>query len=285
MQHHFGRISMTTRSTLGTAAALGALLVASAARADAPDVLNDPFVFSLGTYVVNADTTVQLDGKTQGTGTKVDWDRTFGAGSSTRFRVDAQWRFAERHKLRALWFSTSRSNSRTIDEEIEWGDETFPVDAKVKGDISYDIYQLAYEYAFWRRDTYEISGSIGAYYAQFDASLSATIDNPGGTTDLEIRSDGSVDLPLPVIGLRGQWVLPYDLSLDVSGQFFSLSIDEYDGNLQDYRLTLTWQPKAWLGVGIGYDWFEANGSVDKDDFKGDLDWRFNGPMVYYSASF
>lgn len=262
-----------------------ALIPARAMSDGAPDLLNDSFFISLGTYLVNTDATIRLDGTTQNAGTRVDWDRTFGDATATQFRLDAMWRFAERHKLRALWFNTSRSQSRTIDEEIDWGGETFPVDAKVKGEVNWDIYELAYEYSFLRRDTYEVSASIGAYYATFDSSLSATITDPGGTTQRNARGDASVDLPLPVLGLRGLWVLPYDLSLDVSGQWFSLSFDQYSGNLQDYRATLTWQPKTWIGVGVGYDWFLAHGDVDASDFKGNLDWNFHGPMIYYSVSF
>jgi hypothetical protein len=266
-------------------ASLAVLPVSAAMSADEADVLNDSFYVSFGTYVINQDTTMRIDGTTGQTGTPIDWDRTFADGTLTRFRVDGQWRFAERHKLRALWFDSSRSGSRTIDEEIDWGDETFPVNAKLKGDISYDIYELAYEYAFFRRDTYELSASIGAYYAQFEAKLAATITNSGGTTQRNAKGDASADLPLPVLGLRGQWVFPYDLSVDVSGQWFSLSVDQYSGNLQDYRATVTWQPKKWLGIGVGYDWFQAHGDVDESNFDGKLDWTFQGPMLYYSASF
>jgi hypothetical protein len=269
----------------GAASILAILPISGAMSADEPDPLNDSFFVSLGTYLVNSDATIRLDGTAQGSGTRVDWDRTFGDATATQFRVDGMWRFAERHKLRALWFSTSRSNSRTTDQEIDWGDETIPVGAKVKGDVNWDIYELAYEYSFLRRDTYELSASIGSYYATVDTSLSAKITNPGGTTERKVGGDASVDLPLPVLGLRGLWVFPYDLSLDVSGQWFALSVNEYSGNLQDYRATLTWQPKPWLGIGLGYDWFQAHGDVDSSDFKGNLDWTFQGPMLYYSASF
>src|SRR5512139_2581588 len=136
----------------------------SAIAGEAPSPLDARFALSLGTYLVDSDTDVTLDGKLREAGTPIDWERTFGDGSLTRFRFDGQWRFAERHKLRALWFNSSRSNSRTIDEEIDWGGETFPVNAKVTGDLDYDIYELAYEYAFWRRETFELSASIGAYY-------------------------------------------------------------------------------------------------------------------------
>jgi hypothetical protein len=265
--------------------ALGLLPSAPAMSAEKSDLLNDRFLFTLGAYAVNSDTRVRFDGKTQHSGTPVDWERAFGGGTSSRVRVDAQWRFAERHKIRALWFNSSRSSQRTIDREIDWGGETFPVNAKVKGEISYDIYELAYEYAFMRRETFELSASIGAYYAPFDASLKATVTSAGGTAQNTIKGDASMDLPLPVLGARALWVLPYDLSLDVSGQWFTLSIDQYSGNLQDYRATLTWQPKKWLGIGAGYDWFQAHGDVDQTHFKGNLDWTFQGPMIYYSASF
>lgn len=279
-----GRTSWGVRAALVVACA-AVLPCAPAWSSDAPDPLKDPFFISLGTYIVQSDTELRVDGKGGEQGTPVDWERTFGGGDVTRFRVDAQWRFADRHKLRALWFNTDRSSTRTFDSEIDWGGETFPVDTRVKGDIAYDIYELAYEYAFFKRETYEISALIGAYYAQFDASLAATITNPDGTTQRNAKGDANLDAPLPVLGLRGQWVLPYNLSFDVSGQWFAVSIDQYSGNLQDYRGTLTWQPRKWLGIGLGYDWFSAHGDADSSNFKGKLDWNYRGPMLYYSASF
>jgi len=59
----------------------------------------------------------------------------------------------------------------------------------------------------------------------------------------------------------------------------------YDGDLQNYRATLTWQPRKWLGLGIGYDWFSADLDVDATKFDGNANWTFSGPMAYYSVSF
>jgi hypothetical protein len=256
--------------------------------ADKPDPLNDSFFIALGTYLVDADTDLELRGDAGEAGTPIDWNRTFGEGSLTRVRLDGQWRFGDsrRHKLRALWFDTSRSESATTDREIEWGGETFPVNTKVKGDLDYQVYELSYEYAFLRRETWELSASVGAYWVSMDSRLSArvTVEN-GGTTTREVSRDGSFDVPLPVLGLRGQWVFPYNLSLDVSGQYFTASLDEYDGDLQNYRATVTWQPHKWIGVGLGYDWFSADLDVDASKFEGNANWTFSGPMIYYSVSF
>jgi hypothetical protein len=273
---------------IAASALLGAMLPwAPAMSADEPNVLEDPFFFALGTYLVDADTDLELNGAAGQSGTRVDWNRTFGEGSLTRFRVDGQWRFGDsrRHKLRALWFDSSRSDSKTIDEEIEWGGETFPVNAKVKAELDYQIYELSYEYAFLRRDTYELSASIGAYWVSMDSNLSATITDDGGTSTRKVSRDGGFDIPLPVLGLRAQWVLPYDFSFDLSGQYFAVSVDEYDGDLQNYRATLTWQPNKWVGLGLGYDWFSADLDVDASRFDGNANWTFSGPMIYYSVSF
>lgn len=254
--------------------------------ADRPDPLNDTWQISLGTYAVNPDTEVRLDGRAEERGTTIDWEKNFGGGSLTRFRVDAQWRFAERHRLQAMWFDSSRSKTTTFDEEVEWGGETYPVDAEVKGTLDYDLYLLAYEYSFLRRDTYEVAATLGAYYAHWTATLDAQVSDPsGGSQDIRQKSSADLATPLPVLGLRGTWVLPYNLSLDAFGQWFYLSAGQFSGNLQDYQAKLTWQPKSWLGLGIGYDWFSAHGDVDRSDFRGSLDWSFGGLMLFYDVLF
>lgn len=251
---------------------------------EAPNVLEDPWYLALGSYIVDTDTEVTLNGDTQD-GTDIDWENTFGSGDVTRFRVDGQWRFAERHKARFMWFSSSRSKSTTLDEDINWGDETFPVSAKVDAEFNFDIYELAYEYSFLRRDTYELNGTFGLHYTELSLSLAAKASASGGTLQGDIKEEGSVGAPLPVIGIRGLWQLPHHFWIDAQAQFFAISIDEYDGNLQDYKIMVNWQPKKWLGFGLGYNQFSVDVDVDSDKFNGSLDWTYSGPMLSYSAVF
>jgi hypothetical protein len=255
------------------------------AQAEEPDPLENPFHLTLGTFLVNTDTEVRVDGKL-GTGTPVDFDKTFGdEGDQSRFRLDGSWRFAERHRVRAMIFSTSRSNSREFDRDIEWEDEVFPVGVRIKGEVDFSVYQVAYEYLFLRRESWELGASIGVHYTTFDAKLSATLQTPGGTGSGKRSADANLDAPLPVIGLHGTWSLGHDLWLDGTAQFFSLSINEYSGNLQDYRIGLFWQPKSWAGIGIGYNRFTVDADVDTSGFKGALDWTYDGPIIYYSVMF
>ena len=270
--------------TMWAATAGLALCSLPVAADESPDLLNEPFYVALGSFILSSDTVVRLDGEAQ-RGDQVDFENTFGGGDLTRFRVDGYWRFADKHKIRALWFNSSRTKSRVLDEDITWGDEVFPVHAETKSKVAFDIYELAYEYAFLRRDNYEVSGTAGLHYTQFETTLSAKASSSGGTLDHDISQKGSVGAPLPVFGLRGMWRLPHDFWFDASAQIFALSIDEYSGNIQDYRAAVFWQPKTWLGLGLGYNRFAVNVDVDKDRFKGSLDWTYRGPMLFYSGAF
>jgi hypothetical protein len=150
-------LEIVTMCAAAAGLALGSLPVAAD---ESPDLLNEPFYVALGSFILSSDTVVRLDGEAQ-RGDQVDFENTFGGGDLTRFRVDGYWRFADKHKIRALWFNSSRTKSRVLDEDITWGDEVFPVHAETKAKVAFDIYELAYEYAFLRRDNYEVSGTAG----------------------------------------------------------------------------------------------------------------------------
>jgi hypothetical protein len=270
------------------AAAAGVLLMGAgtACAGDGPNLLDNGWDMSLGVFTVGQDTKVRLDGETAGEtipGTPIDWEKNFGDGDSTRFRLDGYWRFSDRHKIRAMWFNSSRENSTTIDREIEWQGETFPVSTRVKGESKFNIVELAYEYAFMRRDNFELTGTAGIHYTDLSLALSANIND--GEVTRHVKREGSVGAPLPVFGGHFLWRMGGDFWLDTSAQWFALSIDEYDGSVTDLKLAAIWQPSPWVGVGLGYNRFKIDVDVNKSDFNGKLNWAYQGPMLFYSMHF
>lgn len=278
---------MPLRDSLAAAClALGAFLATPPSlAAEAPDLLNDRLNLSLGTFAVRTDTTVRVDGSLTDLGTPIDWEETFGEGDANRFRIDAYWRFADRHKLRALVFDSRATRNVTLDQEIEFDGEFFPVNARVDSEFGFTIYELAYEYAFMRRDRYELGASIGVHYTDLEASISGTVRTPAGSASRSASREASVGAPLPVVGLRGTWSLPGHFWLGASAQFFKLSVGDYDGSLQDLRVALHWQPRRWLGLGVGYNRFALDVDATAKDFTGTLDWVYEGPIVFYNVSF
>jgi hypothetical protein len=62
-------------------------------------------------------------------------------------------------------------------------------------------------------------------------------------------------------------------------------VGDYGGSLQDLRVALHWQPKRWLGIGVGYNRFALDVDATAKDFTGTLDWVYEGPIVFYNVSF
>jgi hypothetical protein len=274
------RITNVAVLGMGILMLLGSLDVAAAERGP----LNDRFYVALGGYAFSADTELRLDGE-GGRGTTVDWERDLGLDDKDSFRLDAFWRFADRHKLRAIYFENRRSNSRTLTDDITIKGEVYPVNAVVEASAETRIIELAYEYAFLKRDNYELAATAGVHLTRLVPAIEIT--GSVGGTDVEVGQEGEakVNMPLPVLGLRGMWNLGGDFYLDGYAQYFYLSFDGSEGSLSDLRLAVTWNPKPWFGLGVGYNQFDSDLDVDRDNFDGELDWTYRGPQVFFVTSF
>jgi hypothetical protein len=262
-----------------------ALLSSTAARADHRWPLEQTFNVSAGLFAFGTETRIRLDGTNRDLGTEVDFDDTFGFDDQNRLRIDGFWRFAERHKVRFLYFGSRSSSTRTLTDEIEYGDTTFPVNAQATAEVDTDIIELAYEYAFMRRDTFELAGTIGLHNLQIKSRLSATVSSSQGSGGIERSAEAEGDGPLPVIGVRGLWAFSNHFYLDAQAQFFAIQFDEYDGSLTDFKVSVVWQPTKYLGIGVGYNEFVTELDVDAERFLGELRFGYSGPLAFVSVGF
>ena len=269
---------------LQLAALFLALGGAATAHADSLSPLDRTFGIDLGVFFMDTDTTVRLDGSS-GQGTEVNFEDDLGLESSDRFRIDGYWRFADRHKVRFMYFDASSDSSRTITEEIIYGDTVYPVNATVTGELETTITEIAYEYAFMRRDNFELAGTIGLHNLSIKAKLHAEASSSGGSGGIDLDRTADGDGPLPVIGLRGIWAISKHFYFDGQVQFFAVEIDEYDGRLEDYKFNFVWQPFQHFGVGLGYNSFVTRLEVDRKAFDGTLRWKYGGPLVFVTGAF
>ena len=255
-----------------------------AARADDIDLVTSKGYLALGTFLNNSDFKVEVDGETT-TGDKVDWNNTFGDKDVTRFRLDGVWRFNERHHMRVMYTDYSNTQTRTLNRQITWQDDVFDIGVDATARSSFTIFEAAYEYAFMRSEDYELAGTFGLHYTTLELSLKADVTAPGGGGTVSIGGPASVDLPLPVIGVHGIWRMGQNFYLDAHAQYFALSIDNVDGSILNYRAAVMWQPKKYVGLGVGYDSFNIDVDINKPRFKGSMDWTYAGPQIFYNMSF
>ena len=266
------------------------VMLAPVAQADGPsgtapiDLITGRGFVSVGTFANSTALDIRLDPSTNLPGTEIDWDQRFDLQNSKRFRMDAVWRFSPKHHLRLLYTDYSQTDRTTLDTEVQWGDDIFPVNAQVTGTLGFEVIEAAYEYAFVSSERAEVAGSIGLHYTTLEARLAATVTSPT-TGARTIGGPRSVEAPLPVIGVRGMLRLGEKVYLDAQAQYFSLAIDDIKGSLYNYRAALVWQPTRRVGVGLGYDAFGVDVDLRQDDFRGKVDWVYRGPQAFVTVAF
>lgn len=253
-----------------------AAIAFTVAASGADPVFDEGFVVSLGTFGLETKTEMRVDGTT-GTGDEVNVEEDLGFQDQQRFRIDFDWRFAQNHKLRVMWFNNDRSNSRTLAQDVTIGDTTYLAGTTVTAALNTDVLELAYEYSFWRGADWELTGSFGLHTLMFEYDIDGAIDTPA-----EADATG----PLPVLGLRYQKRFAGSWFLDLQGQYFAIAIGDIDGRIDDYKFNLTYRFADHWGVGAGYNQFTTR--IEGDDpnsFDGVLSWRYGGPMLFLSANF
>jgi hypothetical protein len=288
---------MNTRVRVKFASRLFSALLASGLAASAmgqslsgaDGLLNDHWVINLGGFFLTTDTSANLNGQSS-INPDIDFDREFGkAADSRRVRADALWRITPAHHVRLMYFDNSTTRSKALERDLEWGDYTFVLGAAAEFKQKTKVFELAYEYAFMRRPTYEVAASVGVHYMDTTLQLSGTasVTGPSGntTTASATSKASSLPAPLPVIGLRGGWVLHPDWYLDAQAQFFKVKVGEYDGRWSDLRAGVTWMFQRNFGLGLGYNVFATTLDVTKNDFDGRLRTGYSGLQAYLTGTF
>ena len=216
-------------------------------------LLDDKFMISAGTFLLTTKTNVSINGTAGNIGTEIDTKKDLGFRDADRFRLDATWRFAEKHKIRAMYFSISQSNTRNIDHSITVGDTVYPVNASITAKNSTSVYELAYEYSFLHRDNYEITASAGLHAIDFGFSLKGNGTVNGQPVQGQHARRPASRRHCRCSACAGLWELAPNWYVDAQAQYFQLKIDNIDGRVTDLRAGVTWMFAKHWGLGAGYN--------------------------------
>ena len=264
------------RKVLYYAVAAGLIFQVPAASAQEEEF--DHFSLSFGVFLTDRESKTRVDGELGDDGTDVDLESDLGLDrSDTVFRFDGTYRFNNTHRIDISAFDLSRSKSRVIDEEIEWGDTVFPINVNVRSELDLAIYKLAYTWSFMQRDKGYLGLTGGLYVLSLGTKLSAS--------DIgSVESDG-LTAPLPVVGLRGEYEISEKFTFRASGELFGLKYDAYDGNLVDLYAGVDYQMSEHAAIGLGLNSVHLDVGITRNNFKGNLDWRYDGGLLFLKFNF
>jgi len=247
-------------------------LCASAVLAAEPG--SERVAIALGAFITDRDTEGRLDSDTLGQGTVINFEDDLGLDSSqTVVRMDGYYRFNPRHSFNFAIYDLSRDATGTIDQTIQFGDEIFDVNATISSEFDLMILKLGYSYSFLLRDSGRLAVTGGLHALSIDTALSEP--NTG-----QFESD-DLTAPLPVIGLRGNYLLTPRLVLRGSGELFGIEFDDVDGSLFDFYIGLDYHFHDNFAVGLGYNNVSLDVDAQGSEFSGSLDWEYDGFLLNF----
>ena len=237
------------------------------------------FSLSLGVFITDraSDTQIGVSGDST-SGTSVDLEKDLGLDTSdTVFRIDGYYRFNDKHRIDFSAFDLSRTSNKVIDTEIDWNGNIYPVNTTVNGKFDLNIYKLAYTWSFMRRDKGYLGLTGGLYVADIGTRLSAT-----GIGD---RDGGSITAPLPVVGLRGEYQMSDKWTFRASAEFFGLEYEQFDGSLTDLYAGIDYQLFDHAAIGLGVNSVTIDVGIEDNGLNGNLDWRYDGGLIFFKFDF
>jgi len=236
------------------------------------------FGLSLGVFVTNRDSNTRLDGAAGMRGTDVNLEDNLGLDNSdTVFRIDGYYRFNKKHRLDFSTFDLSRSASILVEREIEWDGTVFPINSTLDSSFDMAIYKLAYTWSFMQREKGYLGLTAGVYVARFGATIVGNV--------IGERTSNDLTAPLPVFGLRGQYDFTEKLSFRASGEIFALEYGDFTGSMYDVYAGLDYQFFKHLAIGVGINSVSIDIGIARDNFTGDLNWQYDGGLVFFKFDF
>jgi hypothetical protein len=236
----------------------------------------DTWMLRVGTYIVDgADTQFSVSSDLGGLGTVIDYNRDLGGESrDTIPRIDAYYRFNERHRIDFTSFSVDRKGSRTIavDPPIEIGDEVFS-GGTLNSDIKYTLYKLGYAYSFYHSPKVELSITAGLNLTTYDLKFSNAAGDKAESAD--------VTAPLPMFGLRMGYAITPKWSVNYVAESFFIEIDDtFKGALINYELSTEYKLFKHFAIGAGLARIGASLQVDDPEWKGSVSDSYRGYTLF-----
>jgi hypothetical protein len=233
----------------------------------------DKWMLRLGSYIVDgANTQFTINGDL--IGTTIDFKKDLGGeDKDTIPRVDAYYRFNERHRIDFTAFSVDRAGSRELSIDITVDDEIFNASEVLKSDIDYTLYKLGYAYSFYHSPKVELSVSAGinvtSYDLKFETGDGAKVETAG------------VTVPLPMFGLRmGYAITPKWYVHYVTESFFIDFDDKFRGAVLNYELNTEYKLFKHFAIGAGIARLGIAADVDDDDWRGAVTDSYRGYTLF-----
>ncbi|MBM3252081.1 MAG: hypothetical protein FJZ11_04805 [Candidatus Omnitrophica bacterium] len=236
----------------------------------------DRLQISAGVFLPNFNTDVKLDGDNLA-GTTVDFEKLLGLDDQivTPF-INLMWRINDKHRLDFMYYNLDRDGTLALNNNINFGDETFSVGTEMESSLDMSIYRLGYDYSFVNDGRLEFGVGISTDIIPADFSVKAQ----GGTSESE-----SAVLFVPTFGVHAAIGVTDKLVVRGKIQGLVYDVDNQDGDVINGILGFEYDAFKHFSLGLAYAYYDFDVDLDTSGFKGSIAFVYRGPLVYGKIHF
>jgi outer membrane protein len=169
------------------------------------------------------------------------------------------------HHLSFSFYRADYDGKETLNQDINFGGETFPAGDRIKSSLDYDVYDLTYQYDVLDLENVLAGFSLGLVGRVKVFDFEAKIRSE--TTGQSEKEDYTV--PVPMLGLNFHLGILADI---LEARILATGMGYWDGYMVDGQAELSFTPIPYVDIHAGYRTFFVN--VDTNDLE--LDYNTSG---------
>lgn len=265
---------------------LVAAVLAMAASPASAQQHDDRFWLGLTGYVPTITSVARSDLLTTSRpGTTVNFEQDLGLNDRKALPMfQGGMRLGDDWRLELEYFSLERSGERRIARDISWGDVTFAASAAMSSAFDSRVLRVSAGGSFLRTPGTELGAVLGLHATRFKVALSGqgSIGNVSAATRVEAQE---ALVPLPTIGLYGRHDFAPNWSVAGRIDLFALSFGDYDGALVNLMIAVNHRFNPRVTGTLGLRYVDYSLDLARTNWKGSIDYRFNGPYLGVQVGF
>ena len=212
----------------------------------------------------------------------VDFGSQFSFSQSDQtFAAEFGWRMGEKWTMRMQYFDSRGSNTAVLEEDVEWEDLVFLAGTQASAGTEFELTRAVWDYNVFTRPNQKFGLSVGFHWLHIRGFVEGTVLEPSGPTSA--AASASVDAPLPNIGFAYTYAWSSRWGFRTRFDWFSADIHPYDGIFINTSLGFNYRMTDHLGIGFFYNFVQLDVGVDGDNWRGEVETRYDGLYVSLSA--
>jgi hypothetical protein len=201
--------------------------------------------------------------------------------SDTTLALEFGWHFGEKWRLVGQYFDSSGSDSWTLGEDVEWGDDVFLSGTNATISNNFTLVRTFIGRNFSANEKHDFGVGVGIHWLDIGAQLEGTIIVNGEEVASGKRSV-HVSSPLPNAGIWYTYSISNRWAIKGRVDWLSANIDPYDGTLTNVGLGVNFQATRNFGIGLSYNDFDLDVVVDDSGWDGQVVMSYEGLYAYLS---